>query len=146
MLGLIVTGGIGNKDKTIHSGLDFLGFKPKIVTSSSFIFSNLILISIGKTLLSFSITVVGFSKLILYCLALQCGHFLTLFNLFTSKLISFLFALTPFSFSKVSNLPRNFLLASSSNNTLPHSLHVLLKKAKIILIPCKCITGLANSI
>src|SRR3990167_2037591 len=71
ILGLIVTGGIGNKDKTIHSGLDFLGFKPKIVTSSSFIFSNLILISIGKTLLSFSMTVVGFSKLILYCLALQ---------------------------------------------------------------------------
>ena len=54
MLGLIVTGGIGKIVNTDHSGLNAAGLIPNNLQSSSGIFSNLALISIGVTLFSFS--------------------------------------------------------------------------------------------
>src|SRR3989344_9590338 len=69
--GLIVTGGIGNIAIIPHSGLANFGSNPNNVTSASEIFSSLVLISITDILLSPSMKVVGFSILIVNCLALQ---------------------------------------------------------------------------
>ena len=69
--GLIVTGGIGRTVNMNHSGLANSGSNPSNATSLSVIFSNLVLISVGGTFLSFSMNVDGFSNFTGYCLALQ---------------------------------------------------------------------------
>src|SRR3989338_727349 len=146
MLGLIVTGGIGRTVSTVHSGLINSGLMPNSQQSSSGIFSSLVLISTGLTLLSPSISVAGFSRVIFCCLALQCGH---LFEVFVDWIISFilsLLALMPFSasisFSDCKYLPSLFL----GTRILPQSLHVDLSRFNTREVNLTWMIGLASSI
>ena len=102
---------------TIHSGRAYRGFIPSNSTSSSVSFSNLEIISIGVTLLSFSTNVVGFSNLVGYFFVLQWGHVFTVFKYFNKDN-----PLNPLSWISFSNA-----------KMCPHEPQMLLKTINIFL-------------
>src|SRR3989344_4470104 len=146
MLGLIVTGGIDKTVNISHSGLAYFGLNPKRVTSSSDIFSNLALTSIGLIFLSFSVNVVGFSIEILNCFALQWGHFLVFLRFLIISLVFFLLASMPRLFSRFSSIAKFLFISSSGIRTLLHSLQIDLKISYIGFTYFTWTIGLARSI
>src|SRR3989338_9868069 len=144
--GLIVTGGIARTVSTIHSGLTYGTFNPKMSQSESGIFSSLALTSIGLILLSSSMKVVGFSRVIFFCFALQCGHLFVVFRLAMTSFTFCLLSSTPVSFSTWSRSSLILLILLSGTNILPHSLHVHLTKVITIFTNFTWIIGLASSI
>src|SRR3989338_6460470 len=129
----MVTGGIGNTVNTPHSGRAYFGTKPKSSISSSESFSSLVLISIGFNLFSSSRKVVGFSKVIFFCLALHQGHLFTVFKLEIRSFKYCLLASVPASFSILSSSCLALSILFLGIKILPQSLHVHFKKFIITL-------------
>src|SRR3989338_4892318 len=86
MLGLMVTGGMGRRGRMVHSGRAYSGLSPRRRTSSLDTLLSHSRTSMGLSLLSFSMKVVGFSILMGFCFSPQCGHFLMSFDLLIAVL------------------------------------------------------------
>src|SRR3989344_9338425 len=144
--GRIVTGGMGSIVKIIHSGLTALGLSPNSSRSSSLIFSSLALISIGLTLFSLSRKIVGFSKDILGCRALQWGHLLMVLSFAMISFMDCLRSSIPFSFSTAANSSLTLANFALGIRILLHSLQVLFNKFRMMFMNLMWMTGRASSI
>src|SRR3989344_3382896 len=127
MLGLTVTEGTKSNEIIAHSGLAVFALTPILFNSSSLIFSNLSLISIGFNLFFPTMNVLGFSSFTFSSISEQYGHFL----------ISLAFlALCP---------GVNSFCFSSVSSNFPHFAQNDLKQTSIRGIYLMWKTGLASS-